>query len=416
MSSQLAQLVTSVAARVNDSTILFETGKLKINHHAQLRRAIFMRPSGVLRPSAAPKRAPLGIPVSGVGVTEYARFTREELIKLVLSAENEDALDILFDSVVNAIFDVGGPNVLVESEQPYDWAGEDSEHAGAHNSRNPSMTFIFKMRVLSHPHTQPFAQLATLIATITEGSGVVGILDQDLTAVGAWLRLQASPILAGKYQTWNDVLNPTNPVVQAVVGRQPAAATSANGLPIMTWDGGDVMPWTLITGNNATAEWGLQLWLKPSANVTSRQRLFKAFFPGATGKVQIDIVSGGYEINWYLDGTNGRQQLVAGAVTAGVWQCPRFQFRGAGSNDSERMQCFVNEVVKPSTYNNIGTGPAMTSITNASGFFTIGAREDQDAPTSPLLVGTQTGSNLFVYQATPSAALATGLMILDAPT
>lgn len=171
MSSQLAQLVTAVAARVADATVLFETGKLKINQHAQRRKAIFVRPGGVLKPSAAPKRAPFGVPVSGVGTAEYVRFTREETVQLTLGAEDEDALDLLFDKVVNAIFDVGGPNVLVEAEQAYAFAGDDSEHAGAYNNRNPTLLFTFKMRVASHPHTQPFAVVTTAHATVSEPLG-----------------------------------------------------------------------------------------------------------------------------------------------------------------------------------------------------------------------------------------------------
>jgi hypothetical protein len=169
--SQLDDLVTAVAARVNDATVLFEAGKLKINQHAQRRHAVFVRASGVLKPSAAPKRAPFGVPVSGVGTTEYVRFTREELVQLTLSAESEDALDTLFDVVANAIFDIGGPNVLVEDSQPYDWVGGDSDNAANFTARVPKLVFVFKMRIVSHPHTKPFAVVATALSTVTELSG-----------------------------------------------------------------------------------------------------------------------------------------------------------------------------------------------------------------------------------------------------
>lgn len=176
MASQLAQLVTAVAARVNDPSILFETGKLQINRATQRRKAIFVRPGGTFKPSTAPKRAPLGIPVGGVGTTEYQRFTRYEQVELTLSAEDEDKLDLLLDSVVNAIFDVGGPNVLVEDEQPYVFAGQDSENAGSHVARNPNLKFFFKIKVASHPHTQPFVVVTTANSTVTELSGSVAII------------------------------------------------------------------------------------------------------------------------------------------------------------------------------------------------------------------------------------------------
>lgn len=168
MSSQLAQFVTAVAARVADGTVLFQTGSLKINQHQQIRKAIFVRPGGVLKFSVAPQRQPFGIPVGGVGTTELVRFTKEDRIELTLSAADEDALDALFDVVVNAMFEVGGPNVLVEAEQPYDFAGDDSEHAGSYTSRNPQLLFKFRMRVASHPHTKPYAVVAGAGATITE--------------------------------------------------------------------------------------------------------------------------------------------------------------------------------------------------------------------------------------------------------
>jgi hypothetical protein len=162
--------VAAVAARVADVTVLFEAGKLRINEHAQRRKAIFVRQAGVLKFTAAPGRQLSGIPVGGVGVTELQRFAREERIEMTLSAEDESELDELFDAVVNAIYDVGGPNVF-ENENPYRWAGEDSQRAGKHLSRNPEIKFTFNIRLVSHPKTKPYAVLAATQSTLTEPPG-----------------------------------------------------------------------------------------------------------------------------------------------------------------------------------------------------------------------------------------------------
>jgi hypothetical protein len=173
--SQLQQLVTDVAARVNDPSIAYRTGKVEINRHAQLRKAIFVRPSGVLQLSVAPGRQPFGIPLSGAGTTQFVRFKCQDLIELTMSAESEDALELLFDAVVNALFEVGGPNVLVEPEQAYEWTGEDSVSAGANVNRAPEIKFRFKMNRVSHPSTRPFAVLDAANATVTELDSSVAI-------------------------------------------------------------------------------------------------------------------------------------------------------------------------------------------------------------------------------------------------
>lgn len=170
MSTKLQDLVTAVAARVADPTIQYAVGGLELNRNAKQRRAVFVRTNGTLRPSTAPKRQVSGIPVGGVGETQFVRFQRDEQIMLQLSAESEEALDAVFDLVVNALFDVGAPNVL-ENENLYDWAGDDSKNAKAHNARNPSMRFTFRMRVPSYPLADAYAVLARADATLTEQGG-----------------------------------------------------------------------------------------------------------------------------------------------------------------------------------------------------------------------------------------------------
>lgn len=172
--SQLNDLVAAVAAAVGDGTVAFEAGKLRINEHSQQRKAIFVRDSGNLKFSSAPARQNFSTPVSGVGTTEYIRFSRSESVMVVLRAETEDALDLLFDVIVNAIFDVGGPNVF-ENENPYEWAGADSQSAGQRIARNPEIKFMFRMRLSSHPKAKPYAVVANAQATLAEPTTTVAI-------------------------------------------------------------------------------------------------------------------------------------------------------------------------------------------------------------------------------------------------
>lgn len=234
----------------------------------------------------------------------------------------------------------------------------------------------------------------------------------------AWLRLAATTSVSGKWTNIIDVLNPANPVVQSTAGRQPSVVTSVNGLPLISWSGANVMPWTITAANNSTAAWGFCCWIKPTANIVTRQRLFKADFPGASSKVQIDIASSRVEINWSKDGTNGRNQLTVGGVIANTQQFFRVQFDGSASAvDANTMKVFINEIEQTgSTYGAIGTGPVMTALNSTSGFYTIGAREDQDAPTAPLLNGFLTGPNYQVFNSVLTAQEGLNVMNFEVPT
>lgn len=172
--SQLDELVTAVAARIADATVSFEAGKLRVNEHGQQRHVIFYRDAGVLKFATGPGRQVYATPVAGAGTTEFVRFQRSESVVVIVRAESEDAVDVLFDAVANAIFDVGGPNVF-ENENQYQWAGKDSQAAGQHLRRNPEITFMFRMRLSSHPKPKPYAVVAHVQSTQTELGNSVAI-------------------------------------------------------------------------------------------------------------------------------------------------------------------------------------------------------------------------------------------------
>jgi hypothetical protein len=244
-----------------------------------------------------------------------------------------------------------------------------------------------------------------------------GFFPTQVSAVSAWLRLAASTPVGGEYTVIVDVLN-SNPTVQAGSARWPAAATSANGLPVATWDGTDVLTWPLAASNSATQKWGLQLWFKPPANISTRQRILHIGFADAFPKVQVDVVNNGISVQWSRDGTNGRQWTITSGVTASVWQCLRLAFDGTQATDATIMRHFINEVdlTASGSFVDVGTGGAMTSLSNPGGLILLGGGSNSDTPAVPLLAGFQTGPNWLIMNNTITTAQGAALMAFEAPT
>lgn len=141
--SSFDDFVQAVEAQLADASVLFTegaTGKLA-GRRDQKRRISFERASGTVKFSSA------NVPLSVRNVTRHGRFARNERLKVTLAAENEDTLDQLFDNLINAIFDIMGPNAF-EAENAYEWGGQDSK-GGAHTVRQPILVFelIIKLRV-----------------------------------------------------------------------------------------------------------------------------------------------------------------------------------------------------------------------------------------------------------------------------
>ncbi len=165
--SRIDELVTAIAGKYDDTTVVFKAGKTQINAYNKQRSILMVRQSGVLRFVAAPAAYAFGTPVGGAGTLTRQRFEREELFEVTLRAEDEDRLDAMFDRFVNAVFEIAGPNAF-ETHNAYQWYGEDSKHGGDWNRRNPSIKLLLAFRLKSRSQTLPFAVLATTEATVTE--------------------------------------------------------------------------------------------------------------------------------------------------------------------------------------------------------------------------------------------------------
>ena len=171
--SRLDDTLTAIAAQYADATVSFEAGKLILNKNAQQRKIILTRQSGDLKFSSAPGKRAFGTPVSGAGTTTIQRFERFELIECTLRAEDEDALDAMFDRFVNAVFEVFGPNAFENTNQ-YEWFQGDSTNGGDWARRNPAIKLYIRVRLKSRSQPGPYAVLgsadATLILKDSEGA------------------------------------------------------------------------------------------------------------------------------------------------------------------------------------------------------------------------------------------------------
>lgn len=179
--SQLDEVVTAIAARYADATVSFEAGKVVLNAHNQRRKIILVRQSGDLLFSAAPGRRVFGAPTAGAGTTTTQRFERFELIECTLRAEDEDALDLMFDRFVNAVFEVFGPNAF-ENVNQYQWFQGDSSNGGDWVRRSPAIKLYIRVRLRSRSQPGPYAVLAAAggTAAMTDPEGGTGLTGDNV--------------------------------------------------------------------------------------------------------------------------------------------------------------------------------------------------------------------------------------------
>jgi hypothetical protein len=250
----------------------------------------------------------------------------------------------------------------------------------------------------------------------------------QVSAVNAWLRLAASTPVSSEYETIVDVLN-SNPAVHA--DRKCAATTAANGLPTMTFDGSDVVPWPLAASNFNANKFGLALWLKPG-NITTTQSIYAIYNTAATLRsIYIFMVnSGQIGIQIFIgNNTDGRQFNTAnGVISAGVHNWLRFQFDSSKTNEADtdgatadaKVRLFTGtgavETARALTGSNIGAGGTLSTLRTATGSALIGGLTDADAPTTPLVNTGVIGPNVYILDDTPTAAQGNALMGFEVPT
>jgi hypothetical protein len=172
--SRLDDLVTAIAAQYGDGTVSFEAGKLAKARHGQQRRIIFQRCRGTLKFSVDGGRTAFGTPVSDAGTVTERRFAREEEVEITLRGEDEEALDLMFDRLVNSIFEIAGPNAFTDASD-YEWVGDDSTDGGAYSARNPAIRFTVRLKLQSVSQPAPYVTLTDAEATVSEGDTDVAV-------------------------------------------------------------------------------------------------------------------------------------------------------------------------------------------------------------------------------------------------
>jgi hypothetical protein len=179
----------------------------------------------------------------------------------------------------------------------------------------------------------------------------------SLAPVSSWFRLSQGTITGSGYSSIPDALDGANPLTQTQDNRRPPAATSANGLPIITATTPCLtLPITAARANTTT--WGLWGWFRPTTaadNVLSLHTI-----PGSSANRTF--------IWWNLSGTRLSVQIFASSTTSrllditglvpNTWQFLTIEFNGNRSGDA-RCIVTVNAAVPAQAYS---TSTAVTEM------------------------------------------------------
>jgi hypothetical protein len=268
-------------------------------------------------------------------------------------------------------------------------------------------------RVIQQHRDAAFNSLAPNVQRITAGKAT-RIYD-----------LQRSTAVSAEWPTVTEVLGGTA-LTQTDTDRKPAAATSANGLNVATFDGTDVLLQTLESGNNGTTKWWFYFRVK-FADLAAQQQVYAAMVANGASANRSRIAvpsSGRISFDIFMAGFNGRNYLTAGSFSAGVWQSGYVVFDSTktseadttGSNDDAKVRVALGNTFQALTAADVGTpGGVPSALLAATGVTTLFAATDSDTPSSPLRNGGQTQLMAFGSEPLTAAELA-ALNLFQFPT
>jgi len=238
--------------------------------------------------------------------------------------------------------------------------------------------------------------------------------------------LVASTAVAGEYATVVETRGGTS-LAQTDANRKPAAATAANGLPVATFDGTDVLVQTLESGNNGTSQWWIAGYFKP-ASLASAQGIYRCRTAGGASVQRLDVTvnaDGSLQFLAFVSGFNGRSYTTpASLFTAGAWTFFYIQFDSsktneadtAGSDADAKTRIFVGTIARAITAANVGTGGTVSALLAATGTAIVGGNNDSSTPVLPILDGGQLGPRLYFGDAPLTVAELAALAGLEVPT
>lgn len=225
--------------------------------------------------------------------------------------------------------------------------------------------------------------------------------------------------VSGEWATIVDALGGAS-LTQTAAARKLAAGAAANGLPIGTYDGSDVLRMPLGANNFSTSVFGVA-W-RVQVATTGAQYLYAMLSGTATVSVLGLVASGGaLQLTVYIaNNFAGRVYTTPNtAYSAGVTFFPRIQLDMTktaecdldGQTADAKVRIFVNETALALTPTNEGAGGTLTTLRTPTGAAVFGATTDSDAPPGALDNGAIHGPETYALLSTPTAAQ--GLALRD---
>ncbi len=228
--------------------------------------------------------------------------------------------------------------------------------------------------------------------------------------LSAWFSLTNSgaTVTGAGYSSVPDLLDASNPAVQATDARRPTNQTSSNGLPIMTWpgSGNQVLASPLTTARNGASQWGCAAWVRladVAGSFRSVVTILNATGGGSADKVAAHASTTEYRLNAYSSDTNGRRaESPALSAVAATWQFVTFEFDSTGANEAARSAISINGVAQTLDFSSIGVGTVPTALTVPTGNLLIGS--GANAASSSLVFSGSMGPNLYLFGAKMAGA------------
>lgn len=194
----------------------------------------------------------------------------------------------------------------------------------------------------------------------------------DLPGVmGSWFRLAdpASTITGSGYSSVADVLDPTSPATQGTDARRPPAATSANGLPILTVTA-QALAIPVTAARYGTTKWGFWGWFKRdtgannicSAGVTPGSDVNRLYIELALSSTvfRVEVANSDSSQFRFCDVSSG---------TINTWQFLTVEFNNAFAGDLAMCMSVNGTAIAPSFSGALGTVPSsLRAITGNTSF------------------------------------------------
>lgn len=220
-----------------------------------------------------------------------------------------------------------------------------------------------------------------------------GFSPTQVSAISAWLRLQASAQSGGDWTSWVDVIN-SNPAAPIDPLRRPAVGASGS-LPTAVFNGAvvDTIRWPNIAAINGTAKYGIWMRVKPTSVAGTQYVISNSLGTGGAGanKMTITLTAGGVLVaTLYFGGVDKTLSSAGGAITTSAQSVGFTYDNTAGALDTDKFKMFVGSSYISGTYSGAGVPGLLPA---PSGNTILGNYQDAAAGAVPF-TGTL-GPNVF---------------------